>query len=255
MALLELREGHLERSSHALNDCEQAIKKDSLPARSWYDLAHQVTRCSYFEQLGDWDAMVTVAEDADAELARRQYKAIRTSLLCVKARALARLGRHADAAAALAGAVRSCPRGAVDPLIVLEASRALCAALSGDVTNGVVHYDRAIAACRAIGHRYHEWWITAQRDDVLAAHARSGRRRDAAHRTSRTRRCSLSDVATILGAGHSIDLLAHRVVGHPAEHDAGADRVRRRERVRTRIPSRAGGRIRIWRRRRHARSA
>ena len=210
MALLELREGHLERSSHALNDCEQAIKKDSLPARSWYDLAHQVTRCSYFEQLGDWEAMVTVAEDSDAELARRQYKAVRTSLLCVKARALARLGRHADASAALAGAVRSCPRGAVDPLIVLEASRALCAALKGDVTNGLVHYERAIAACRAIGHKYHEWWIAAQRDDVLA-HTREAVAVAAPPQDITHTSLLLSDVATILGAGHSVDLLAHRV--------------------------------------------
>ena len=165
--------------------------------------------------------MVAVAEDADAELARRQYKAIRTSLLCVKARALARLGRHADAAAALAGAVRSCPRGAVDPLIVLEASRALCATLKGDVTNGVVHYDRAIAACRAIGHRYHEWWIAAQRDDVLAhtreavavAIAATGHHADvtAPERCRHdSRRRSFSRPARASG------------VGHPAEHDAGA---------------------------------
>jgi len=209
MALLELREGQFERSSRALSDCETAIRKDSLPARSWYDLAHQVTRCSYYEQLGDWEAMVSVADEADAEVARRQYKAVRTSLLCVKARALARMGRHADASAALAGAVRSCPRGAVDPLIVLEASRALCASLKGDVTNGLIHYDRAVAACRAIGHRYHEWWITAQRDDVLA-HPRESIVIPPPQGLTHTS-LLLSDVATILGAGHSVDLLAHRV--------------------------------------------
>ncbi len=180
-----------------------------LPARSWYDLAHQITRCTYFEQLGDWDAIVTIADDADAELARRQYKAIRTSLLCAKARALARLGRQ-PTPAALAAAVRSCPRGAVDPLIVLEASKALCATLRGDVTNGSVHYDRAIAACRAIGHRYHEWWITAQRDDVLPIRAKRWPWRSPPQDITQTS-LLLSDVATILGAGHSIDLLAHRV--------------------------------------------
>ena len=36
----------------------------------------------------------------------------------------------------------------------------------------------------------------------------------------------LSDVATILGAGHSVDLLAHRRVGHPAEHDARGSQCR-----------------------------
>src|SRR4029079_18205260 len=76
---------------------------------------------------------------------RRQYKAIRTALLCAKARALARLGQHRDAEAALATAVRACPRGAVDPLIVLEASKALAFSLRGDVTRGSVHFDRALA--------------------------------------------------------------------------------------------------------------
>jgi DNA-binding NtrC family response regulator/tetratricopeptide (TPR) repeat protein len=210
LAQLKLFQGELASTNDFLEQCGYALDQQTLPARSWYDLAHQVTRCSYFEQLGDWEAMVSVAEEADAELARRQYKAVRTSLLCVKARALARLGRHSDASAALAGAVRSCPRGAVDPLIVLEASRALCAALKGDVTRGTVHYDRAIAACRAIGHRYHEWWIAAQRDDALA-HTRESVAiamppQDITHTS-----LLLSDVATILGAGHSVDLLAHRV--------------------------------------------
>ena len=103
LALLELREGQLRRlQQRCLNDCEHAIQKDSLPARSWYDLAHQVTRCATSNTSETGQPWSTVAEDADPELARRQYKAIRTSLLCAKARALARLGRHADAAAALA---------------------------------------------------------------------------------------------------------------------------------------------------------
>jgi len=189
--------------------CDELIRVQILPARSWYELAHQITRCAYFEQIEDWAAIVAIADDADAELARRQYKAIRTALLCAKARALARLGRHPDASAALAGAVRACPRGAVDPLIVLEASKALCASLRGDVTHGSVHYDRAIAACRAIGHRYHEWWISAQRDD-LQRHSSATAAVPANADVTRTS-LLLSDVATILGAGHSIDLLAHRV--------------------------------------------
>jgi DNA-binding NtrC family response regulator/tetratricopeptide (TPR) repeat protein len=210
LAQLKLCQNQLASTSDLLERCRNLLEKQTLPARSWYDLAHQVTRCTYFEQLGDWEAIVAVAEDADGELARRQYKAIRTSMLCVKARALARIGRHADAAAALAGAVRSCPRGAVDPLILLEASRALCAALKGDVTSGVVHYDRAIAACRAIGHRYHEWWISAQRDDVLA-HTREAVAVTMPAQDLTQTSLLLSDVATILGAGHSVDLLAHRV--------------------------------------------
>jgi DNA-binding NtrC family response regulator len=189
--------------------CNRALNDQALPARSWYDLAHQVTRCAYFEQLGDWTTVIAIAESADAELARRQYKAIRTALLCACARALARLGRHDEASTTLAQAVRTCPRGAVDPLIVLEASKALAATLRGDASTGRVHYDRAIAACRAIGHRYHEWWITAQQEDVLPA-ARAAVAVTAPDTITGTS-LLLSDVATILGAGHSIDLMAHRV--------------------------------------------
>jgi DNA-binding NtrC family response regulator len=206
--LVELRDGNIDRCWVAIEECRNAIKRESLPARSWYDLAHQGTRCAYYERLGDWDRVVEIADAADAELARRQYKAVRTSLLCAKARAMARLGRHSDAGAALAAAVRACPRGAVDPLIVLEASKALCASLRGDHSTGSVHYDRAIAACRAIGHRYHEWWISAQREDVQSrVHAPM----PAPHADIVGTSLLVSDVATILGAGHSIDLLAHRV--------------------------------------------
>ena len=209
LAQLELRDGRTEACLAILTECRAAVGRDIVPARSWYDLAHQITRCAYFEQLQEWTAILDVADQADAELARRQYKAVRTSLLCAKARALARLGRHGDASAALAAAVRSCPRGAVDPLIVLEASKALCASLRGDVTAGHVHYDRAIAACRAIGHRYHEWWITAQQQDVRSAVRETVQIPHAADIAGTS--LLLSDVATILGAGHSIDLLAHRV--------------------------------------------
>ena len=209
-AQLELREGNLDACNALLTRCQITAAKDHLPARSWYDLAHQVTRCAYFEQLGDWAAIVAIAEEADPELARRQYKAIRTSLLCAKARALARLGRHTQAAAALASAIRVCPRGAVDPLIVLEATKALCASLNGHRANGSIHYDRAIAACRAIGHRYHEWWIEKQRADIAKHTTESVVVVDHTHDMTRAS-LLLSDVATILGAGHSIDLLTHRI--------------------------------------------
>jgi len=208
-AQLSLLSGDIAKAQEFIRQCSANLTRQTLPSRAWYDLAHQITRCTYFEQLGNWNAMISIADEADAELTRRQYKAIRTTLLCAKARALARLGRQHDASAALAMAVRACPRGAVDPLIVLEASKALCASLRGDVTNGNVHYDRALAACRAIGHRYHEWWITAQHKDVQSRVVAVEPMRPHADvaRTS----LLLSDVATILGAGHSIDLLAHRL--------------------------------------------
>ena len=209
MAVLELRAGNLAKCEQLIAACGESSRKDSLPARSWYDLAHQLTRCAYFEQIENWSTIIAIADDADDELARRQYKAVRTSLLCAKARALARKGRHAEAGATLAAAVRACPRGAVDPLIVLEATKALCASLKGDVTNGGVHYDRAIAACRSIGHRYHEWWIDAQRADVQSRVHAPGQPAASGDITHTS--LLVSDVATILGAGHSIDLLAHRV--------------------------------------------
>jgi transcriptional regulator with GAF, ATPase, and Fis domain/tetratricopeptide (TPR) repeat protein len=206
---LEIFEGKTNAARTLLDDCRAVIVDHRLPAPSWSDLAHQLTRCAYFESLGDWPAIVSTVDAVDAELARRQYKAVRTSLLCARARALARLERHAQAEQSLATAVRICPRGAVDPLIVLEASKALCGSLRGDVGQGAVHYDRALAACRAIGHRYHEWWIERDRQEVT-------RRRGAAPVARPPRDLTetallLGDVATILGAGHSIDLLAHRM--------------------------------------------
>jgi DNA-binding NtrC family response regulator len=188
------------------------IDEHRLPARSWYDLAHQVTRCAYHERLGDWPRVIAVCDDAEPEAGRRQYKAIRTALLCAKARALARLGKFHRADGVLATAVRACPRGAVDPLIVLEASKALCFTLRGDLTKGATLFDRSIAACRAIGHRYHEAWIDRQRTEVLqpARDTVAVPRRDLDITTTAL---LLTDVATILGAGHSIDLLAHRMAG------------------------------------------
>jgi len=210
LAILEMEKGNLRRCAEVLEDCRQVTLKDSLPARSWYDLAHDLTRCAYFERLEDWDQIVAVADEADAELERRQYKAIRTALLCAKARALARQNHHADAESTLALAVRTCPRGAVDPLIVLEASKAVTFSLRGDMTRGSVHFDRALAAARAIGHKLHEGWIDRQHETI----------RHAIDETVSVSRppapvvdtaMLVSDIATMLGAGHSIDLLAHRM--------------------------------------------
>jgi len=73
---------------------------------------------------------------------------------------------------------------------------------------GRIHYDRALAACRAIGHRYHESWICDQRDDVLGHRTTSSDAPLAVTPVSML----LNDVATALGAGHSIDILSHRIV-------------------------------------------
>ncbi len=210
LAQVDLVEGLLDACENRLQQCAEVAAANRLPARSWYDLAHQLTCCAYYERLEDWPRIVEICDDAEPEAGRRQYKAVRTALLCAKARALARLGKHHRADGVLASAVRACPRGAVDPLIVLEASKALCFSLRGDLSKGATLFDRSLAACRAIGHRYHEAWIGRQRADVshTARETVSVPHRDLDLTATAL---LLTDVATILGAGHSIDLLAHRV--------------------------------------------
>jgi transcriptional regulator with PAS, ATPase and Fis domain len=223
LALLEVRTGHPNKALSRLDTCSDAIRADDLPARSWYDLAHQLTRCTYFEQGEQWTAIVETVDAVDAELARRQYKAVRTSLLCAKARALAHLGETNAGESALGLAVRACPRGAVDPMIALEATKAVCATLRGDDRQGSIHFDRALAACRAIGHRYHEWWIERDRDRLAPRHRPAAA---PAHPTRDVADTALvvNDIATVLGAGHSIDLLTHRTAAL-LESTALADRV------------------------------
>ena len=211
IAALELERGEVRKCSELLDRCTQILKKDSLPARSWYDLAHDLTRCAYFERLEDWTEILAIADAADAELVRRQYKAIRTSLLCAKARALAHLGRHNQADTALATAVRVCPRGAVDPLIVLETSKALAVSLRGDVSRGAVHFDRALAATRAIGHKLHEAWIERLRAPIVRESRETIRMTSRPTLNVTDASMLVSDIATMLGAGHSIDLLAQRM--------------------------------------------
>jgi len=185
--------------------------EDHVPARSWYDLAHQITRCAYHERIEDWRAVVAIVDEADAEVARRQYRAVRTALLCAKARALARLGRREAAQAALSLAVRCCPRGAVDPLIVLEASHGVCVGLRGDAAASRVHFARALSACRAIGHRYHERWIErAEREITGALPQATAVGRPALDLTDAA--LLFTDIGAVIGAGHSIDLLAHRTI-------------------------------------------
>jgi DNA-binding NtrC family response regulator len=180
--------------------------------RYWNDFDNDITRCTLHEYTENWDQVLAIVEAADPELARRQFKALRVSLLCARARALARLGRHGGADAALATALRSCPRGAIDPLIVLEASKALCLSLRGDHSQGDRFFERALGACRAIGHKYHEVWIERQRADLtttLRSRISLGSRPPEEPDTT----VLLGDVATALGAGHSVEVLAQRTLG------------------------------------------
>jgi DNA-binding NtrC family response regulator len=213
LAHVAIYQGNNSQIKSVLDQCTELIASQRLPARSWYDLAHQLTRCAYFEGLEDWDRVLDIVDEAEPELARRQFRALRTSLLCAKARVLARIDRHEQAEQALGAAVRTCPRGAIDPLIILEASRGVCSALAGHAARGRTHFDRALAGCRAIGHRYHEWWIDRARTKTLDDRRATVAVSDIHATTADTDRTALvlADVSAMLGAGHSIDLLAHRL--------------------------------------------
>jgi len=212
LAQLHLCHGMMSDAYKKLVDCRGVIESHRLPARSWYDLAHQQTHCTYHELHEDWNAILEIVDEADPELARRQFRAVRTSLLGAKARALAHLGQHDDAEQTLALAVRTCPRGAVDPLISLEASKAVCATLRGDTAQGARFFNQALTACRSIGHRYHEWWIEHARTAITPS-GQVNVSQPAGERDVADTAMLLTDVATILGAGHSIDLLAQRLIG------------------------------------------
>ena len=212
LAQVALYEEDFDRCDRYLQDCAKVIATQDVPARSWYDLAHQVTRCTALAQFDDWEGIIEITNEADPELERRQFRSLRTALLCAAARAHARLGDHAKADARLGAAIRSCPRGAVDPQIVLETATAACLTLRGERSRGASHFDRALSAARAIGNRLHEWHI--QRDRAACAVTRVPQMTtvDTPPSALSERALVLSDAATILGAGSSIDLLAHRAL-------------------------------------------
>ncbi len=214
LAQVALYEEDFDTCDRYLKECAKVIAEQDVPARSWYDFAHQITRCTALAQFDDWETIIDITAEAEPELERRQFRSLRTALLCAAARAHARLGEHAKADARLGAAMRACPRGAVDPQIGLEAATAACLTLRGERTRGAAHYDRALSAARAIGNRLHEWHI--QRDRAACSVTRvtpaAAVNSDFASSVLSDRAIVLSDAATILGAGSSIDLLAHRAI-------------------------------------------
>lgn len=208
LAQVELHEDQLDDCRQILERCNQSASADDVPARSWNDLASDITRSYLAERLGEMETVLDLTAAADPEMERRHFKALRTSILCARARTLARLGRHREADATLTTALSVCPRGAVDPLIVLEASRGLCLNLRGDWMQGARHLDHALAACQAIGHRYYEAWIDKQNQDV--GQPRQEPPPAPVQMDLSSTSLLLSDVAAVLAAGHSVDLLARR---------------------------------------------
>jgi DNA-binding NtrC family response regulator/tetratricopeptide (TPR) repeat protein len=214
LAALALFEDRMDDACAYLEACRRIIATHRVPARSWYDLTHQITRCLYFGFNEDWATVINIVNDADPELERRQLKTWRATLLAARARAQARLGLHDDAGASLLAAMRVCPRGAVDPMISIESATGTCLALRGDTQQAHRHFDRALRACDAIEHRYQAWLVTRERASLPnLAPATPGAAVDIRPvADTDTTSLLLSDIASIVTAGHSLDLLAQRII-------------------------------------------
>lgn len=205
---LALYSDDLDRCDTLLNECSAVLREQAVPRRSWYDFAHQVTRCAVLSHIGDWEGVIDITRALDAEVDARQFRSLRTLLLCAGARAFARLGESGRSRARLTAAIHSCPRGAIDPSIVLEATTGVCLVLAGETGRGIAHFDRALSASRAIGNRLQEECILKERlSCTTSTGAEPVRPVDL-----NDRGLVLSDVATILGAASSVDLLLHRLL-------------------------------------------
>jgi DNA-binding NtrC family response regulator/tetratricopeptide (TPR) repeat protein len=214
LAALAIFEGRMDDACAYLEACRRIIASHRVPARSWYDLTHQITRCLYLSLNENWTAIVNIVNEADPELERRQLKTWRATLLAARAKAQARLGLHDDANASLLTAMRVCPKGAVDPMISIENATGTCLALRGDTQQAHRHFDRALRACDAIEHRYQAWLVTRERDSLPNLSATASVAMSEARPESDTDSTALllSDIASIVTAGHSLDLLAQRIV-------------------------------------------
>lgn len=211
---LALCKDDLDRCDVLSKECSELIAQQVVPSRSWYDLAHQVTRCAVLSHVGDWEGILELTEALDCVLETRQFRSLRTLVLCASANASAHLGDHGKARARLTAAVHACPRGAVDPLIVLETAAGVCLSLSGEHGRGAERFDRALSASRAIGNRLQEQRIL---DDRKRCNHSASRKSETDSNENQVpapneRSLMLADVATILGASSSIDLIAHRAM-------------------------------------------
>lgn len=203
LAQVELAEGRLSHAGVLLDTCASLARIEGVPARSWNDLASDLTRVAHAERLKDWRRAISIASAADDELRRRGFRALRTHLLSARVRCLARLGRQRAAEGVLAEAIETCPHGALDALIVLDATRGICLTLAGHPVQGSEFFERSLEACRAAGHRYYAQWIEQQRPPgtTVAAPPVEVQLPQAA--------AVLSRIAALVGAGRSLDILIH----------------------------------------------
>jgi DNA-binding NtrC family response regulator len=211
LACVELFEGNLTCGRKYLDEANVLIRALQVPARSWYDLAIQITQCQYLGLTNDWHSIVEIVGAAEPELERRQLRVWHASLLSAKAKALAHLGRHDEAGHTLVTALQLCPPGAIDPLISVEAATGTCLTLRGDTARGAHHFNRALRACQAISHRFHEWAVTKERDSVESQRRQSVAGAAPKRNDTDETGLILADVSTLLSAGHSIDVMAQRL--------------------------------------------
>lgn len=212
LAATAVFDGNLAEAADLIEQCRQTIATQRVPARSWYDLTHQITRCLFHSLRGEWTNIVAIVDEADPELERRHLRTWRATLLAARAKALARLGQHDAANTSLVGAMSACPKGAVDPMIHVETATAVCLAHRGDVVQAQRHFDRAARACDAIEHRFLGWIAEHERANSPGGASQGAppleRRRQADTDNSAL---LLSNAAAILNAGRSLDLMAERV--------------------------------------------
>ena len=213
LAALEIYCGNLDAAAAHIKDCQAQIARHRVPARSWYDLTHDLTRCLYHGQRHEWADVVAIVAAAEPELNRRHLRTWQASLLAAGARAHARLGDHDAADAALLAAMRACPRGAIDPMIAVEMATGTCLTLRGDTRQGQRHFDRALRAAEAIEHRFQTWMVEQERASLpqLTTTSATSAERRPSHDTGDLS-LLLADLAGLVGSGHSVELLARHLV-------------------------------------------
>lgn len=213
LAALALREGRLDDASAHLEAARGIIASHHVPARSWHDLTHQITRCRWLNMQQHWEAIVALVNETDPEMQKRHLNTWRPTLLAARAQAEARLGRQDDADASLRRAMQACPRGAVDSMIAIETALGTCLALRGETRQAQRHFDRALRAAEAIEHRYHAWLIAAEKAALPTLAARVGGE-EHRHGTADINIVAplLSDVVSLVTDEPSVRLLAQRIV-------------------------------------------
>ncbi len=229
LAQIALFEGKLSECGEILKRCANEISQDRVPARSWYDLAHQLTRCAYFERL--------------ERLGRRSSRSPTTPTRNWPAASSRPSAPPSSAprpapSPASANTPRPTPHSPPPSAPAREAPSTRSSSSKPPRPSASAPRRRR-ARRRPLRPRHRRVprhrpplprvaGSTATATTCSATPARASPSRRAGLDRRPTPSLLLSDVATILGAGHSIDLLAHRVAAILHEHDARPARRRPR---------------------------